>query len=145
MKKFIELHHRFWKILDNGQRAQIRRVSKPEELECLPAFYHLIEYNDPEEIRQLARIAFLLPFAEGHSENVKSLGGQLKVKKISENRIFQIVRSSSPNDLIQLRRVVQQAKLNNINWGVFGKSLFYWGEQSKKQFVKDFFIFKEGE
>jgi CRISPR system Cascade subunit CasB len=140
MIPFIELHQRFWETLDNGQRAEIRRASNPEDLECLPAFYHLIGSRNPGEIRQLARVAFLLPFAEKHSENAKLLGRQLSDAKISEKRIFQIVRSSSPNDLIQLRRAVQQAKLSSIDWDVFGKSLFYWGERSKKQLVQNFFI-----
>lgn len=140
MEKFTELHQRFWEKLDNGQRAEIRRVSTPEDMECLPAFYHLIGHRSPGEIKQLARVAFFLPFAEKHSEKADPLGKQLSNAKISEKRIFQIIRSSSPNDLIQLRRVVQQAKLNSINWDVFGKNLFYWGKISKKQLVQSFFI-----
>lgn len=140
MEKFTEIHQRFWETLDNGQRAEIRRASNPEDLECLPAFYHLIGYCNPGEIKQLARVAFLLPFAEKHSEKANPLGKQLNDAKISEKRIFQIVRSSSPNDLIQLRRAVQQAKLSSIDWDVFGKNLFYWGKQSKKQLVQSFFI-----
>ncbi|MCQ6962899.1 type I-E CRISPR-associated protein Cse2/CasB [Methanolobus chelungpuianus] len=145
MEKFTELHQRFWETMDNGQRTEIRRASNPEDLECLPAFYHLIRYHNPGEIRQLARVAFLLPFAEKHSENTKPLGRQLSDAKISEKRIFQIVRSSSPNDLIQLRRAVQQAKLSSIDWDVFGKSLFYWGEKSKKQLVQSFFVYMKEE
>lgn len=145
MTSFTELHQRFWETLDNGQRAQIRRASNPESLECLPAFYHLIGYHNSGEIRQLARVVFLIPFAEKHSENAKPLGRQLNDAKISEKRIFQIVRSSSPNDLIQLRRAVQQAKLSSINWDVLGKSLFFWSKQSKKQLVQSFFINMEEE
>lgn len=140
MEKFTELHQRFWETLDNGQRAEIRRASNPEDLECLPAFYHLIGYHSPGEIRPLARVVFLLPFAEKHSENARPLGRQLYDGKISEKRIFQIVRSTSPNDLVQLRRAVQQAKLKSIDWDAFGKSLFYWGKLSKKQLVQSFFI-----
>ncbi|SDF31128.1 CRISPR-associated protein, Cse2 family [Methanolobus vulcani] len=145
MEKFTELHQRFWETLDNGQRAEIRRASTPGDLECLPAFYHLIGYQNPGYIKQLARVAFLLPFAEKHSENAKPLGRQLNDGKISEKRIFQIVRSSSPNDLVQLRRAVQQAKLKSIDWDAFGKSLFYWGERSKKQLVQNFFIYTKEE
>ena len=68
MSKFIELHERFWQTLDNGQRAEIRRVSTLEDLETLPAFYHLIGYFDPKEIKQWARVVFFLPFVEKHSE-----------------------------------------------------------------------------
>ncbi|WP_048119655.1 type I-E CRISPR-associated protein Cse2/CasB [Methanosarcina barkeri] len=140
MEKFSELHQRFWQILDNGQRAEIRRASTPEDLECLPAFYHLIGYYNPRENKQLARVAFFFPFAENNSEEAEPVGKQLNEAKISEKRIFQVVRSTSPNDLVQLRRVIQQAKLNSVNWEEFGKSLFYWGKRSKKQLVQSFFI-----
>jgi len=140
MEKFTELHQRFWQTLDKGQRAEIRRASTPEDLECLPAFYHLIGDYNPRETKQLARVAFFLPFAEKNSEEAKPLGEQLNEAKISEKRIFQVVRSTSPHDLVQFRRVIQQAKLNSLNWEAFGKNLFYWGNFSKKQLVQSFFI-----
>lgn len=140
MSQFTELHQRFWQTLDNGQRAEIRRASTPEDLECLPAFYHLLGYSDPKEINKWARIVFFLPFVEKNSEESKSLGKQLYEAEINEKRIFQIVRSSSPNDLIQLRRAIKQAKLSSINWEVFGKSLYCWNNISKKQLVQNFFI-----
>lgn len=140
MISFIELHQRFWKVLDNGQRAEIRRASNLENLECLPAFYHLVGYHSQRETKQLSRVVFFLPFVEYHNIEANYLGKQLKDTGISEKRIFQIVRSSSPNDLMQLRRVIQQAKLISINWELFGNSLFYWGKKSKKQLVQSFFI-----
>lgn len=140
MSKFAELHQRFLETLDNGQRAEIRRASTPEDLECLPSFYHLMGGFNPKETRQWMRVAFFLPFVEQHSEKANPLGKQLNEAKISEKRIFHIVRSTSPNDLIQLRRVIQQAKLKNINWEKFGQSLYYWGDHSKKELVQDFFI-----
>ena len=145
MSQFTELHQRFWQTLDNGQRAEIRRVSTPEDLETLPAFYHLLGYFNPKDIKQWTRIAFFMPFIEKHSEEVKPLGKQLKDAKISEKRIFHIIRSTSPNDLIQLRRVIQQAKLSSINWETFGKSLFYWNINSKKHIIQNFFIKAKGE
>ena len=140
MNKFTELHQRFWQTLDNGQRAEIRRVSTLEDLETLPAFYHLMGYFDPKDIKQWAQVAFFLPFVEKHSGKAKPLGKQLNEAKISEKRIFHVVRSTSPNDLIQLRRVIQQAKLSSLNWQKFGECLFYWGKQSKKHLIQNFFI-----
>ena len=145
MNQFIELHQRFWQTLDNGQRAEIRRVSTLEDLEILPAFYHLMGHFNPKDTKQWARVVFFLPFVEKHSEKAKPLGKQLKEAQISEKRIFHIVRSTSPNDLIQLRRVTQQAKLSSINWDTFGKSLFYWNKISKKHIIQNFFIKAKGE
>lgn len=140
MSQFTELYDRFWQTLDNGQRAEIRRVSTIEDLETLPAFYHLMGNFDLKDIKQWTRVAFFLPFVEKHSEEAKPLGQQFKEANISEKRIFHIVRSTSPNDLIQLRRVTQQAKLSSINWQEFGKILFYWGDNSKKRIIQNFFI-----
>ena len=140
MSQFTELHQRFWQTLDNGQRAEIRRVATLEDLETLPAFYHLLGYFEPKDIKQWARVAFFLPFVEKHNKEAKPLGKQFRDAKISEKRIFHIVRSTSPNDLIQLRRVTQQAKLSSINWDTLGKSLFYWNNISKKNLVQNFFI-----
>ena len=140
MSQFTELHQRFWQTLDNGQRAEIRRVSTLDDLETLPAFYHLMGDFDLKNIKQMAQVAIFLPLVEHNSENAKPLGKQLNEAKISEKRIFHIVRSTSPNDLIQLRRVIKQAKLNSINWQKFGECLFDWGEQSKKHLVQNFFI-----
>lgn len=145
MSQFIELHQRFWQMLDNGQRAEIRRVSTIEELETLPAFYHLMGYINPKDTKQWMRVVLFLPFIKTHSEKAKPLGKQLNEAKVNEKRIFHIVRSTSPNDLIQLRRVVQQAKLSSINWDRFGKNLFYWGDASKKHIVQNFFIYTKAE
>lgn len=139
MSKFIELHQRFWQTLDNGQRAEIRRTSIIEDLETLPAFYHLIGYFDSKDIKKWAQVTYFLPFIEKHSDKTKPLGKQLSEAKISEKRIFHIVRSTSPNDLIQLRRVIQQAKLSSINWQEFGDCLFSWGKDQKKDLIQNYF------
>lgn len=140
MIQFTELHQRFWQTLNNGQRAEIRRVSTIEDLETLPSFYRLMGYFEPKDIKQWTRVAFFLPFVEKHSDQATSLGQQLYDAKISEKRIFHVVRSTSPNDLIQLRRVIQQAKLSSINWEKFGEFLFYWNKKSKKHLIQNFYI-----
>lgn len=35
--------YRAWQQLDNGSCAQIRRVSEPDELRDIPAFYRLVQ------------------------------------------------------------------------------------------------------
>ena len=35
--------YRAWQQLDNGACAQIRRVSEPDELRDIPAFYRLVQ------------------------------------------------------------------------------------------------------
>ena len=138
MNQFIELHQRFWQTLNNGKRAEIRRVTTREKMETLPAFYRLKGYVEPKEIKQWARVAFFLPFIKEHNEDAESLGQQLYDAKINDKRIFHIYRSTSPNDLIQLRRAIQQAKLSSINWQEFGECLYYWGKYRKKNFIQNY-------
>ena len=67
-----------------------------------------------------------------------SIGEALANYKISEKRVFQVIRSESPNDLIQLRRLVIQAQ-PTVNFQGFAKQLWYWGKKSKKRFITRFF------
>ena len=73
-----------------------------------------------------------------------SVGAALKQFGIKEARIFQVKRSESPNDLIQLRRLVIQAK-PEIDFKKFAEQLWYWNENSKKQILKDFFMARTNE
>ena len=93
-----------------------------------------------KELKQLARVAFFLPLITTHNNEAISLGRQLSNHKISEKRLFHIIRSEPPNDLIQLKRVLQQAKLTQINWYDLGNSLYYWGKGQKRQLMQDFYL-----
>jgi len=140
MSDFLILHDRYHKQLDNGERAQIKRATEPEDLLGLPAFYRLIGTASHNELRNLVRVVFFLPMIKDHNETSDSLGRQLSKHKISEKRVFQIIRSESPNDLIQLKRVLQQAKLTQINWQQLGESLFFWGKGQKQKLMQDFYL-----
>lgn len=140
MPDFIHLHERYQNHLDNGERAQIKRATEPNDLLELPAFYRLICGASDKELKQLARVAFFLPLIDGNIETAEPLGRQLKTSNISEKRLFHIIRSESPNDLVQLKRVLQQAKLINIDWLTFGKTLYFWGKRQKQQLMKDFYL-----
>lgn len=140
MPNFNNLHDCYKNKLDNGERAQIKRATEPDDLLGLPAFYRLIGNTLPKDLNQLARFAFFLPLIPDNIESATPLGRQLKNNNISEKRLFHIIRSESPNDLIQLKRVLQQAKLNDINWHTFGNALFYWGTRQKQQLMKDFYL-----
>ena len=140
MPDFLKLQARYHEQLDNGDRAQIKRTTEPDDLRDLPAFYRLIGYAPDSELKQLARVAFFLPMIATHNPQADALGRQLHTKKISEKRLFHIIRSESPNDLIQLKRVLQQAKLDKINWHNLGDSLFYWGKRQKQQLMQDFYL-----
>ena len=129
--------------LDNGQKALLRRVSSPEDLTSVAAFYQLIndtKFQLKQYENQISRLIYILPWIE-HRSNGKSLGKILFEHEISEKRLFLVVRREIPDDLIQLRRLIQQIKpIAYANWEELGVLLFYWGKKSKNQLMRDFYL-----
>ncbi len=138
---FKRLVKQFKEELTNGQRAELRRVTVPSELALLPAFFHLVrpfgKANDA-----WYRLAFFLPYVD-HRDDGLTLGKVLASKKINERRLFQIVRSQPPTDLVHLRRLTQQIK-PTVDWNKFGKMIYFWREDrceiSKQQLMKDYYL-----
>lgn len=138
-----ELFRRYEKLVDqnSGVKAELRRAANPDDVLEKPAFYRLMQGRlvQDKDKKGWQRIAFFLPYVLGHKPGAEPLGRQLAHAKISEMRLFQVLRSDSPNDLIQLRRLVQQIE-PRLNWIAFGETLFYWNKAKKQQIVQDFFI-----
>jgi len=131
---FVDLARRYDE-LGKGPKAEMRRVARPEDLALVPAFYRLLPGVQTDKRWQ--RVVFFLPFVR-HAEGKLRLGQALKQAGINEMRLFQVLRSKDPNDVIQLRRLVQQAE-PSVNWQHLGESLFYWGEEQKRRLVEDYF------
>lgn len=133
---FVALRERYERMTP-GQRAQLgKRVGSPDDLVAIPAFYHLFPGKRPSERDR--HIAFLLPYCP-QADDAKPLGTQLAMADVSEARLFQVVRAEPPNDLIQLRRLVQHVQ-PAVDWREFGKALFYWNDLAKRRLLEDFFI-----
>lgn len=58
MPDFLKLQARYHEQLDNGERAQIKRATEPDDLRDLPAFYRLIGYAPDSELKQFTRLVF---------------------------------------------------------------------------------------
>lgn len=130
-----------WRTFDGltpGQKAELRRVAEPEDLRDYASLYRLFP-GQPLHPGHL-RLAFLLPWCE-QAENPKKLSRQLIDAKINETRLLQIARADGPNDLKQFRRLVMQVK-PQVNWSEFGKTLWFWGENAKRQLVEQYFLAK---
>ncbi|WP_243689387.1 type I-E CRISPR-associated protein Cse2/CasB [Geotalea toluenoxydans] len=75
-----------------------------------------------------------------HTNDGVGLGKALtRGKNVSEKRLFQVVRSDSPNDMIQLRRIVQMVE-PSVNWTLAAKTLWYWNDRSKRDLLEDYFL-----
>ena len=138
-----------WKRLKPGPRAELRRVSVPEGLLEVPAFYRLIsnlvqDTQARNAIHRLQRLVFCLPFIT-HTDKEISLGtalaggGSHGKSAVSDKRLFQMIRSEPPNDLIQLRRILKMVE-PSLHWPLAARLLWYWNERGKRQLLEDYFL-----
>jgi len=146
--EFMDLYQA-WQRLPNGPRAELRRCGTLDDLLEVPAFYRLLGGRAEKEWQKKAfqRLVFCLPCIKGHTEQKVTLGAALARSRngprpaVSGSRMIQIVRCTSPNDMIQLRRILKQAE-PTVNWPLMAKQLWYWdySERSKRDLLEDFFI-----
>ncbi len=137
---FIGLYH-VWEQLRPGQRAELKRTRKPADLIETPAFYRLFSGRATQEWEKQAyqRLIFCLPYIT-HTNDDIGLGKALaRGEKVSEKRLFQVIRSEAPNDMIQLRRVLQMVE-PTVNWPKAASLLWYWNERSKRDLLEDYFM-----
>jgi len=137
---FVKLYTHFTLLKEriSGLEAEIKRVASPEALVEIPSFYRLMAGIGTHKGWQ--RVVFFMPYVK-HKEGADSIGRQLAKGGISEMRLFQTIRSGSPNDIIQLRRLVQQVK-PTVDWENFGKTLYYWNysDHNKRQLLEEYFL-----
>ena len=131
---------RLWQAyndLSPGHRAELRRVATPDDLIEVPAFYRLVRgFGSSKNIR---RLIYCLPFLK-HQEGGGSLGKALAEAGINEKRLFMVIRSQEPNDLIQLRRLLQQVK-PVVDFSRTAWLLVRWHESGQKQkLLEEFFL-----
>lgn len=134
---FVALKKRYKdESFSTGARAELRRVSEPDELEFVPALYRLFPGQRPD--RRHRRLAYLLPYCE-HAESARSLGFQLAEAGIAEARVLQVARSHDPLDMVQFRRLLIHIE-PKVDWNKFGRMVWYWNARSKRELVEDFYI-----
>lgn len=143
---FMELYHA-WGRLAPGPRAELRRISHPNQLMTVPAFYRLFSGRGATEREKEAyqRLIFCLPCIKRHTDEKISLGKALgrarddSRTKVSEMRMFQVVRSVAPNDMIQLRRILKMVE-PIVNWELTAAQLWFWNERSKRDLLEQYFL-----
>lgn len=134
---FVALRNRYDdEKFPTGARAELRRVTEPDEVALTPALYRLFPGQRPDD-RHL-RVAFLLPCCK-HAAKAKSLGAQLAEAKVAEARVLQVARAHAPLDMVQLRRLLTHIE-PTVDWSEFGRMIWYWNDRSKRQLVEDFYI-----
>lgn len=132
---FMLLYDRYQK-LKPGPQAELKRVVQVDDLIEIPAFYRLIQGDKVNENMQ--RLIYCLPLIK-HQDGGDSLGKALAKAEINEKRLFMVVRSQKPNDLIQLRRLLKQIE-PKVDWLSAANTLYFWNDKSKRQLLEDFFF-----
>lgn len=132
---FIDLWQRHER-LPKGPKADLRRVASPDEVRLIAAGYQLFP-GRPLTLGKL-RLLFCLPWLR-HKQDAGPLGAALAKAGIDEQRLFQIVRSEAPNDIVQLRRLLQRAE-PVVDAGVVGKQLLYWHESDKRRLLENYYL-----
>jgi CRISPR system Cascade subunit CasB len=110
----------------------------PGDLIEVPAFYRVL--HTERAYPSMQRLLFCLPHIK-NMEGGDSLGKALAKADINEKRLFMVIRSQEPNDLIQLRRLLKQAN-PTLDWQATAKTLYYWNDQAKRQLLEDFFYYQ---
>ena len=132
---FIALYDKY-QSLSPGRQSELKRVAEPCDLVEVPAFYSITKGFGTDEKAQ--RLVYCLPCIN-HKDGGRGLGKALADAGINEKRLFIVVRSYDPNDIIQLRRLLQQVK-PTIDWLITAKQLYYWNDLSKRTLLEDFFL-----
>lgn len=138
-----------WNALPPGPKAELRRTAEPDDLLSIPAFYRLVQpagwHEDLNQFERqsLLRLVFVLSTdAITNTETDISLGKALasnRERRISEMRLYQIIRSDWPNDMVQLRRVIKQVG-PTLRWSRLVTQLTYWNTESKRRLLEDFVL-----
>ncbi len=134
---FLAIYERY-QALKPGMKAELKRAVNPGDLIEIPAFYRLL-YGEKANQR-MQRLVFCLPLIS-HKEGGDSLGKALAKADINEKRLFMVIRSQEPNDLIQLRRLLKQAN-QTVDWLSMAKTLYYWNDFAKRSLLEDFFYYQ---
>lgn len=132
---FVELRQRYER-LPNGPKADLRRLTEPDKVAEVAAAYRLLpglELN-----AGLRRVLFCLPWVR-HAEGAPPLGAVLSKAGVGEKRLFQVVRSQSPGDIVQLRRLLQWAE-PVADWTLLGRQLRYWGDANKRRLLENYYL-----
>jgi CRISPR system Cascade subunit CasB len=138
---FLALYERYQK-LKPGPQAELKRAAEPNDLIEISAFYRLLQDNKAS--KNMQRLVYCLPLIK-HQDNGDSLGRALAKADVNEKRLFMVIRSQEPNDLIQLRRLLKQADKPKLDWVQMSKVLWRWDnpdKHTKQKILEDFFLYQ---
>lgn len=123
--------------LGKGDQAELKRCNLEKLANC-PAYFRILKFSGAKDTTQTQRILFLLVAIDVSTEpEANSVAIALLKAGVKETQIIQITRSGD-NAVEYLKR--QLVRCKNVNLSSLGKLSQYWGEQARRQLLKEFIL-----
>lgn len=123
--------------LGKGDQAELKRSNLAKLANC-PAYFRILKFTGAKDTTQTQRILFLLVSIDISVEpEANTVAIALLKAGVKENQIIQISRSGD-NAVEYLKR--QLVRCNNVNLASLGKLAQFWGEQARRQLLKEFIL-----
>jgi len=123
--------------LGNGDQADLKRCSL-KKLADSPAYFHILKMTGARDTIQTQRILYLLVGLKiNGDESSDNVAQALLNSGVKESQIIQISRGGD-NSIDYLKR--QLVRCNNINLESLGKLAQYWGENARRNLLKNFIL-----
>ncbi len=123
--------------LGKGDQAELKRCNLEKLANC-PAYFRVLKFTGAKDTTQTQRILFLLVAIDVSTEpEANSVAIALLKAGVKETQIIQITRSGD-NAVEYLKR--QLVRCKNVNLSSLGKLSQYWGEQARRQLLKEFIL-----
>lgn len=129
--------YRAYLSLNKGDQAELKRCNLKKLADC-PAYFRVLKFSGLKDNQQTQRILFLLVSIDVTDElEADSVAVALLKAGVKETQIIQITRSGD-NAVEYLKR--QLIRCKKINLTSIGKLAQYWGEQARRDLLKEFIL-----
>ncbi|KMT64578.1 hypothetical protein [Catenovulum maritimum] len=123
--------------LSKGDLAELKRCNLKKLANC-PAYFRVLKLTGAKDNSQTQRILFLLSSIDITDESeADSVAIALNKAGVKETQIVQITRGGD-NSIEYLKR--QLIRCKKISLTSVGKLAQYWGEQARRDLLKDFIL-----
>ncbi|TMO02713.1 type I-E CRISPR-associated protein Cse2/CasB [Pseudoalteromonas sp. S558] len=134
------MYNRIYKAyltLPKGDQAELKRCNLKKLANC-PAYFRVLKFSGAQDNAQTQRILFLLVSIKVTAEpESDSVAFALLKAGVKEAHIIQITRSGD-NAIEYLKR--QLIRCENVSLSSLGKLSQYWGEQARRELLKEFIL-----
>lgn len=123
--------------LSKGDQAELKRCNLSKLANC-PAYFRILKFSGAKDTTQTQRILFLMTSIDISQESeAQPVALALLKAGVKESQIIQITRSGD-NAIEYLKR--QLIRCKQVQLESLGKLAQFWGENSRRQLLKEFIL-----